>query len=467
MPSSILVVEDDAVARELLVEVLRRDGHTVRFAEDGEAALAAAAAEPPDVLVTDVRLDGMTGIELMQTLRERDPAMQAIVVTAFGSLETAVEAIHGGAFDYMSKPFSMDEVRRMVQRALQARQDAGGPALAPGEARRTIVGRSEAMTRVFTSIARVANQTVSILIQGETGTGKELVARAVHDAGGRASGPYVAVNCPSLPEGLLESELFGHMRGSFTGATGDRTGLFEAAEGGTLLLDEIGDMPLGVQSKLLRVLESNEVRRVGSTVARRVDVRVLAATNCDLVRAVARGTFREDLLYRLNAVTIAVPALRERPEDIPLLVTHFLEKLAADGVRVPSKISDTALRALHTYPWPGNVRELAHVIERAVALARGPHIEAEDLPSVVRHGGERRGDGAVGTLRSLEDVERAHILSVLKSVGGARGRAASILGVDRKTLYRKLRRYGLDGTSADAPAAASGEREASDPERRP
>ncbi len=443
MRSRVLVVEDDAVARNLLVEVLRAQGHAVSDAASAEDALEVAGRTKPHVVVTDLRLDGMDGIELMRRLRERDAAVQTIVVTAFGSLETAVAAIHSGAFDYMSKPFSMEEVTKMVRRAVEAHHAVEDVAIEHGAAEHTMVGRCEAMTRVYKAIARVAPLAVSVLIQGETGTGKELVARAVHDAGARASGPYVAINCPSLPEGLLESELFGHVRGAFTGADADRAGLFEAAEGGTILLDEIGDLPLAVQAKLLRVLESNEVRRVGSTQVRAVDVRVLAATNRDLERAVRSGAFREDLLYRLNTVTIHVPPLRDRTEDIPELVDHFLRKFSGPATSGKRRISDDALAALRGYPWPGNVRELAHVIERAVALSRSSRIDAEDLPSVVRHGGERRAEPGPSTLQTLEEVERAHILSVLKSVGGVRRRAAAILGIDRKTLYRRLLRYGL------------------------
>jgi DNA-binding NtrC family response regulator len=295
------------------------------------------------------------------------------------------------------------------------------------------------MTRVYKAIAHVAPLMTSVLIQGETGTGKELVARAIHDAGGRSQGPYVAINCPSLPEGLLESELFGHVRGAFTGASADRPGLFEAAHEGTILLDEIGDMPLAVQAKLLRVLETSEVRRVGSSSVQRVDVRVLAATNRDLERAARSGEFREDLLYRLNAVTIHVPPLRERREDIPLLVQHFLRQFAGGSPRGVPQVSEVVRR----HSWPGNVRELAHVIERAVALSRGMRIEAEDLPSVIRHGADRRSEVPANSLQTLDEVERAHILSVLKSVAGVRRRAAAILGIDRKTLYRKLLRYGL------------------------
>jgi len=293
---------------------------------------------------------------------------------------------------------------------------------------------------VFTSVARVAPLRVSVLIEGETGTGKELVARAIHETSTRAASPYVTVNCVSLPEGLLESELFGHVKGAFTGAHSDRKGLFAEAHGGTILLDEIGDMPLAVQAKLLRALESGEVRAVGATQPRHVDVRVLAATHRDLAKAVEDGAFRRDLYYRLNAVTIRLPALRERREDLPLLMDYFLRRHAQAAGRVVSGFAASARSLMERYVWPGNVRELSHVIERAVALAKGPHIEAEDLPPLLRI--EPRGPEAAAS-RTLEDVERAHILAILRSVGGSRVKAAGILGIDRKTLYRKLLRYGL------------------------
>ena len=443
MTARVMVVEDDAIARDLLAEVLRADGHAVSVHASAESALDAAQVSCPDVVITDLRMEAMDGIELMRRLHALDSRTQTIVVTAFGSLDTAIGAIQAGAFDYLSKPFAMDEVRQLVRRAVQARHEAGEVTIERREDERQIVGRSAAMTEVFKSIARVAPLRVSVLIQGETGTGKELIARAVHDASDRSEGPYVAINCPSLPEGLLESELFGHVRGAFTGATQDRPGLFETAEGGSILLDEIGDLPLAVQAKLLRTLETREVRRVGSTDVRKVDVRVLAATHRDLRRAVAEGAFREDLLYRLNAVTIRVPPLRERTEDVPALVAHFLQRHAQSAGRPAPRFAPAAMAALERYPWPGNVRELSHVIERMVALAKGPQIEFEDLPSVVRHGTARRAEAIQTGLQTLHDVERAHILAVLQSVGGVRQRAAAILGIDRKTLYRKLLRYGL------------------------
>jgi two-component system response regulator AtoC len=441
----VLVVEDDVVARDLLVEVLEREGYEIHAAESAEEALQVAAAVPPDVLVTDLRLDGMDGIELMQRLRARSPGLQTIVVTAFGSLETAVEAIHAGAFDYMSKPFAMKEVQRMVRRAVQAGGWTASSAGSPPTARRRLVGSSPEMTRVYKSIAHVAPLKVAVLVQGETGTGKELVSRAIHEAGPRRDAPYLALNCPSIPEGLLESELFGHVRGAFTGASGDRPGLFEAAHGGTLLLDEIADLSLPVQAKLLRVLESGELRRVGSSDVMRVDVRVVAATNVDLAEAVARRAFREDLLYRLNAVTIRVPPLRERPSDIPQLIDYFLEEFGREADRAGLRASPAATTALTAYPWPGNVRELAHVLERAVALSKAGVIDADDLPSVVRHARPDMVSRArSSSAQTLEAVERAHILATLESVGGARSQTAAILGIDRKTLYRKLRQYGIE-----------------------
>ena len=443
MSARVLIVEDDTVARELLAEVLRGEGHDVEAAGSAHEARRMAGEHPPAVLVTDLRLDGEDGIDLMRDLRRADPTLQAIVVTAFGSLEAAVDAIQSGAFDYLSKPFTMEEMSRMVRRALEARRDGGGATVEHGRRERQMIGRSAAITEVYKAIARVAPSRASVLIHGETGTGKELVARAIHDASPRAAGPYVAVNCPSLPEGLLESELFGHVRGAFTGATEDRAGLFETADGGTLLLDEIGDMPLAVQAKLLRVLETNEVRRVGSSTTREVDVRVVAATHRDLERAVRDGSFRGDLLYRLNTVTIDVPPLRARPEDIPQLVEHFVRLFGARHDTQVRGVSPRALAALERYPWPGNVRELAHVIERALALARGAAIDECDLPAIVIHAGEHKTESAPSSLQTLEEVERAHILSVLKSVGGVRRRAAAILGIDRKTLYRKLLAYGI------------------------
>jgi DNA-binding NtrC family response regulator len=440
MTGRVLVVEDDAVARRLLAEVLEKEGYAVRAVASAEEALAEAGGFRAEVVVTDLRLAEMDGLALLREVKAVDPATQVIVMTAFGSLETAVEAIRGGAFDYVSKPFRMEEMCATVNRALEAHADAAQPSIEEGETETAVIGRSASMTAVFTAVARVASLKTLVLIEGETGTGKELIARAIHDAGSRASGPYVVVNCASLPEGLLESELFGHIRGAFTGANTDRKGLFEAASRGTILLDEIGDMPMAVQAKLLRVLESGEVRPVGATVSRTVDARVIAATHRDLARCVEEGTFRQDLYFRLNAVTINVPPLRERPEDLPALAEHFLKRHARNAERSIRGLTPQARRVLERHAWPGNVRELSHVLERSVALAKGPMIDVDDLPAHLRGAPAQ---SLAPASQTLEEVEKAHVVAVLKSVGGNRGRAAAILGIDRKTLYRKLLRYGL------------------------
>ena len=445
MTGQVMVVEDDPVALGLLAEVLQGAGHEVTTAASAEAALEAAATAQPQVVVTDVRMGGVDGVELVRRLRAGDPRVQVIVVTAFGSLTTAVDAIRAGAFDYLSKPFGMDEMRDAVKRGLEAWHADARPSADMPPTRRELLGRSPSMTQVFKDVARVATLRSAVLVRGETGTGKELVARAIHDASDRADGPYVTVSCPSLPEGLLESELFGHVRGAFTGAAGEHRGLVRAAEGGTLLLDEIGDMPLAIQAKLLRVLETREVRSVGASSSEAVDVRVVAATHRDLETCVDAGSFRQDLLYRLNTITITLPPLRERIEDLELLADHFLTMHAAAVGGRRAELSRQALAAMRAYGWPGNVRELSHTLERASALATGPRIEVSDLPAQIRTPG-----ATLPTLppQRLADVERAHILSILDSVGGKRSRAASLLGIDRKTLYRKLIRYGL-ATEAD------------------
>jgi len=438
----VLIVEDDPVARELLAEVLQREGHAVVAVPSAENAVAQAEAGDFQVVVTDIRLAApMGGLELLRVLKAAHPAIQVIVVTAFGSLHTAVEAIRGGAFDYVSKPFRMEEMRSAVRRALDAYASEAQPVSEEADEETAILGRAPAMTEVFKSIARVASLKVSVLIQGETGTGKELVARAIHESGDRAHRPYITVNCASLPEGLFESELFGHVKGAFTGAATERKGLFEAAEGGTILLDEIGDMPAPVQAKLLRVLETGEIRPVGATGTRHVDVRVLAATHRDLERSVEFGTFRQDLFYRLNAVRIVIPPLRERLSDLPLLADYFLKRHARSVGRRILGLTPAARRVLEAYSWPGNVRELSHVLERAAVLAKGPLIEVEDLAIHVQDAAGAAVPAAPA--QTLDDVEKAHILAVLRSVGGNRVRAAAVLGIDRKTLYRKLLRYGL------------------------
>ncbi len=439
MRERVLVVEDDAVARALLAEVLEREGYEV----EAVGSLAAArAAAPAAVAVTDLRLGDGDGLQFLRELKAHDTACQVIVVTAFGALETAVEAIRSGAFDYVSKPFAMDEICVAVRRAIESRRAAATPTVDDERDDSVLIGRSKAMTVVFTAVARLAALKTSVLIQGETGTGKELVARAIHEASTRARANYVTVNCASIPEGVLESELFGHVKGAFTGATADRAGLFEAAHKGTIFLDEIGDMPRSVQAKLLRVLESGEVRPVGSTAVLNVDARIVAATHHDLEEACEAGAFRRDLFFRLNAVTIELPPLRERGDDVLLLAKHFVRQHARATERPVPSVSEPALAALGRYAWPGNVRELSHVMERAMALSQSATLDLVDFPPRIAAAGTRRLPDAVG--QRLEDVERAHILAVIKSVDGNRTHAASILGIDRKTLYRKLTRYGIE-----------------------
>jgi len=431
----VVVVEDEAGVRELLEEVLSGAAYRVSTHPSGEAALAALAdGDDPDVVITDLRMPGMGGEKLLGELRTRRPEINVIVITAFGSIESAIDMVKAGAYDYLTKPFSSDELLLTVQRAMEEsrlrrevsrlmRGDVGVPGL---------VGASKAMRQLTELIGRVSQSALPVLVTGESGTGKELVARAIHRASGL--GAFVAVNCAALPDELLESELFGHARGAFSGAVKDKAGLFEAADGGVLFLDEIGDLPLPLQPKLLRALESGEIRRVGSNSSRTVHTRVVAATNKNLAVHTREGKFREDLFWRLNVLNIHVPALRERAADIPLLVEHF----AAGATVTPE-----AMARLTEHPWPGNVRELRNVIERALTLRRAAVIDVEDLEPAI--GPRERGAQLPAGLRpdvSLREVERAYILSVMERTGGNKSRAAEILGLDRKTLYRKLDEFG-------------------------
>jgi DNA-binding NtrC family response regulator len=442
MPERVVVVEDELGVRELLEEVLTGAGYdVVGFPSAAPALEALSGGEDADLVITDLRMPGLGGDELLIQLKARRPEVNVVVITAFGSIESAIELVKAGAYDYLTKPFGSDELLLTVQRAMEEsrlRREvsrlARGDGSVPG-----LVGASRAMREVTGLVARVAPSPLPVLVTGESGTGKELVARAVHRASGL--GPFVAVNCAALPNDLLESELFGHERGAFSGAVKDKPGLFEAADGGVLFLDEIGDLPLPLQPKLLRALESGEIRRVGSTSSRTVKTRVVAATNKDLDVEVREGRFREDLYWRLNVLTIHVPALRQRPADIPLLVEHF-----AAGVAVTPE----AMARLVAHPWPGNVRELRNTLERAATLRAGESIGIDDLPQGITSA-QRDNLLAVGADQQLplRDVERSYILMVLQGTGGNKSRAAEILGLDRKTLYRKLEEFG----SGDPPAS--------------
>jgi two-component system, NtrC family, response regulator AtoC len=430
---SLLVADDDQVARELLGEALGREGYRVSLVASGEECVRLAETEPFDAALVDLRMPGLDGLGVLKRLAAIQPGLPVVILTAFASIDTAIEAVNAGASDYLSKPFRMEEIKVVVRRTLSARRLLPEPAAdrALGAPRRAdnLVGQSHQMAEIYTLIARVASLDTTVLIQGETGTGKELVARAIHAASARADRPFVAIDCAALPEALFESELFGHERGAFTGALTARRGLLETSAGGTCFLDEIAELTPPLQAKLLRALQERAVRRVGGNEAIPVDVRIVAATNRDLHGLVPTGEFRDDLYYRLNVVTIAVPPLRERGTDIPLLAQHFLEKFAAETGRSVKRLAPEALALLTSYQWPGNVRELEHAIERAVALASSEALLPEDLPPHVP-----------ATNMTLGEVKRWYIQKVLDEAGGNKVRAADLLGINRRTLYRILER---------------------------
>jgi len=461
----ILVVDDDPETCELLAEILSIEAWSVTTACSAERALALLERDAFDCVIADLNLnEPQTGLDILKAFKARSPRTEVILITGFGTLEAAVEAVRSGAFDFISKPFKIEDVRETVRRALAHHEPIPEDAslervLAPYEAS-GLIGRTPQMIELYKEIARVAPTPSTVLIVGESGTGKELIARAIHTHSPRARGPFVAINCGALTETLLEAELFGHARGSFTGAVTDKKGLFEEAHEGTIFLDEISETTPALQVKLLRVLQEGEIKRVGETRPRRVDVRVIAATNRDLEAEVRAGRFREDLYYRLSVITLRVPPLRERREDIPLLATHFLRRAAQQTGRSLA-FSSAALALLMAYSWPGNVRELENSIEYAVIHARGGVIMPEDLPEKIRAEmpSLRRGrpPAALETalfhdLPSLDELERRYLLYVLEVVKGTRSRAAEILGIDRRTLYRMAERFGipLERTSPDS-----------------
>jgi DNA-binding NtrC family response regulator len=438
----IVVVEDDRELRVFLVEVLEEAGYaTEAFGTADKALESLLGGLDADLVLTDLIMPGMRGEELLKHLRADRPELDVIVITAFGSVDSAIRLVKGGAHDYLPKPFSRDELLLRVNRALsesRLRREVARLTREPGVTLPGFIAASRVMQRVFDIVRKSANSSHSVLVTGESGTGKELVARALHALSGRRK--FVAVNCGALPETLLESELFGHEKGAFTGADRMKEGLFEAAHRGTLFLDELSELPTSLQPKLLRALDDGEVRRVGSTEARTVDVRVVAASNKDLEAEVARGGFREDLYWRVNVLHIELPPLRERPADIPLLAEHFLEQASRTARKGSMGITREAMAAMTHYAWPGNVRELRHAIERAVVLAARNEIGIEDLPPRIRDGGElaTRVRKAAEGKSTLDELEHAYIVEVLATVGGNKSRAAEILGIDRKTLYRKL-----------------------------
>jgi DNA-binding NtrC family response regulator len=437
----VLVADDETNLRELLVRELGRKGHDVEGVADGEAALERLAEGGYDVVVLDMKMPRREGIEVLRELAGSPEPPQVIVMTGFQEVSTAVEAMKLGAYDYLTKPAKIEEldilIRKAAEKAQLLRDNVALRAHAPGAAPfGGILTRSPRMQDVLRMIERVAPTDSSVLVLGESGTGKELVARALHERSPRAARPFVPIHCGALPREVLESELFGHEKGAFTGAVAAKPGLVELADGGTLLLDEIGEMEPDSQVKLLRALETGTFFRVGGTRPRRVDVRIVAATNRDLAEAMRRGEFRQDLYYRINTIAIALPPLRDRREDVALLARHFVESNAAYGVK---RLSPAALAALEAYAWPGNVRELQHAIERAVILAKGDDIQPDDLPPEIVSGGPAATTLPAGG--SLEGMERQHIVSTLRQVSGHRGKAAALLEIDPKTLYRKILAY--------------------------
>ncbi len=444
----ILIVDDDRGMCQLLIDLLGEDGYETDVAYDGQAALDKYRTTRFDLTITDLMMPKMRGIELVQRLREIDSGALVLLITAFGTIESAVEAMRAGAFHYITKPFHNDEILIQAKRAIEQKtlKEELKRLRTEVQARnrfQNIIGQSAAMQRVFEIVAQVSDLPANILIEGESGTGKELIARAIHSSSSRVSGPFIPVNCAAIPETLLESELFGYVRGAFTDARRDRPGLFREASGGMLFLDEISEMPLTLQTKLLRVLEDKEVRPLGANQSEKVDTRVLSASNRNLDELVRNGKFRQDLYYRLNVIRIELPALRQRSEDIPLLVRYFIEKFAAGAKRNVEGIQDDALAALKSYDWPGNIRELEHTVERAVLLGKGTLVGAEDLPTNLM----ARGESAIVLAQAfakqftLYDLEREYIGKVLESTKGNKTEAARILGVDRTTLYRKLEEY--------------------------
>ncbi len=457
----ILVVDDERSMQEFLEILLRRDGHDVVVCGSASEATVALESDDFDLVISDIRMPGMSGIELLDHVKSTSPETLVVLITAHGTTESAVEAMKAGAHDYLTKPCSVDEIRLVVQKAVEKRelshenqvlrrqiQDRAIPA--------TVMGRSPQMAEVFDLVRQVAPARTNVLVSGESGTGKELVARALHSLSDRRGRAFVAVNCGAIPENLLESELFGHVKGAFTGAVTDKMGLFEVADGGTLFLDEIGEMPFALQVKVLRAIQSRTFKRVGGTKDVHVDVRIVAATNRKLDEEVRAGRFREDLYYRLNVIEIVLPPLRERPEDVPQLVQHFLRKFSAELGKETPEVDAAVLSRLEAYDYPGNVRELENILERAVTLSRNGRVELECLPSVVREGARKVVSGRLPEVPVdldglLADYERSLIGIALERTAGVKKHAARILGISFRSLRYRLEKLGLDSVGSDDP----------------
>jgi two-component system response regulator PilR (NtrC family) len=453
----ILVVDDERSMRELLAIVLKREGHQVLLAENGQRAIELLEKEAVELLISDVKMPDVSGVQVLAAAQRVNPEIIGIMITAYASTDTAVEALRLGAYDYLSKPFNVDELKLKVRKALERKRLQQENvllkrALQDSHQFSNIIGRSPSMQAVFQLIQTIAPTNSTVLISGESGTGKELAARAIHFNSPRKDRPFVALNCGALPETLLESELFGHVRGAFTGADANKKGLIEVAEKGTIFLDEIGEMSPMVQVKLLRVLQERKFRRLGGTEEIEADIRIIAATNRDLSRMVGEGKFREDLFYRINVIPVRLPPLRDRLEDIPLLAEHFLAKYSAHIGRTISGIAPDAMRKLQGYPWPGNIRELENAIERAVALETGPLVQATSLPEHVLAGAPAvvNGNGAdalpasgFDLERHVAEIEREYIAEALRRAGGVKSRAAELLGMSFRSFRYYMKKYNL------------------------
>ena len=440
---AILVVDDTPGTLEVLQRSLTAEGYTTYTAANAVDALSLLDGTSVDLVITDLKMPKISGIDLIRHIRGNCKDTAVMMITGYATVESAVEAVKSGAEEYVPKPFTDGEllaaVRRVLDKLRHRREAATKPAQKP-ESAYGLIGESPAMQKVFAAIRKASSTSATVLITGESGSGKELVARAIHYSSARASAPFVPVNCGGIPESLLESELFGYVKGAFTDAHESRAGFFQTADGGTIFLDEIGETSIAMQVKLLRVLQDKEVRMVGDSRARKVDVRIIAATNKDLPSLIQSRVFREELYYRINVVTIEVPPLRARGGDIPLLVRHFAEKFASELGKTVPRFSEKAMEAMQIYAWPGNARELENVIQRIVVMNDEQIIEVPDLPSFARFSALR----TIGVNRTLAEVEADHIRNVLANAGGNKTQAAQILGIDRKTLRKKIAQYGLD-----------------------
>jgi len=460
---NILIIDDEEVLQDVLTSLIRREGHTTFSARTGEEGLKIVEREELDLVVLDLMLPGMSGQEVLKQIRQEYPDVIVVVITAYSSIEGAIEAMREGAFHYIPKPFKNDEVLLTIRKGLEQRRLATENRELKAQLRQrfgfdNIIGKSKPMQQVYELIRRAAPAKSNILVLGESGTGKELVAKAIHHHSRRADGAFVTVNSGSMPPDLLESNLFGHVKGAFTGAISNKKGLFEVASGGSIFFDEIGNIPLDTQAKLLRVIQEREFMRLGGVETLKADVRIIAATNADLDEAVQEGAFREDLYYRLNVITIPLPPLRERTEDIPLLAQHFLNRYATENEKEIRDISPQAMELLLDYSWPGNVRELENVIERAVVLSASEVLDVEMLPSAVRQPSTASVPQATFPPEGLSfkdavsDFERQLIVKALQSSGGVQKRAAELLRVKPTTLHEMMKRLNI---SADAVAASA------------